>query len=132
MVKMAVSGYERLEPSDVELRRGGVSYTIDTVQALSGPGVQLHFLIGSDSVKLLDRWREIHSLGKLVTFGIISRPSYERFRVPSYLRYRTVPAPSIEISSTEIRARIRRNLSIRYWVPDAVARYIEKKGLYRR
>lgn len=130
MLRLAIRGNDRLEASDFELRRGGVSYTIDTVRALSAPGTKLHFVIGSDSLKLLPKWREVRALAKLVTFGIVTRPSYERLRVPKYLRAERVPAPLLDISSTEIRDRLRRGLSVRYLVPDAVVRYIRAKGLY--
>ena len=131
MVRLALRGNDRLEGSDVELRRGGVSYSIDTIRSLVGTGVALHFIIGSDSLKLLPRWHSIRELARLCTFGIVTRPTFERLRVPKYIQYRRIPSPLLEISSTEIRDRVRRGLSIRYLVPDAVANYVRRKGLYR-
>jgi nicotinate-nucleotide adenylyltransferase len=131
MVRLGARGNARLDVSDFELRRQGVSYTIETIRSLRKPGVEIFFLIGSDSLRTLPNWREIRELSKLVTFGIFARPASERLRVPTYIVYRKIDAPLLDISSTEIRARVRAGLSIRYLVPDAVERFIRRKGLYR-
>ncbi|MBI2901885.1 MAG: nicotinate (nicotinamide) nucleotide adenylyltransferase [Planctomycetes bacterium] len=130
MVRLAIRGDDRLDASDIELRRGGVSYTVDTMRALAASGRKLHFVIGSDSLEKIEEWKEIRELARLVTFGIVTRPSYEGLRVPKYIVYRRVAAPLVDISSTEIRERVRRRRSVRYLVPDAVDRYIRRKGLY--
>lgn len=131
MVKLAARGNPRLEVSDLEIRRGGLSYTIDTIRSIRKPGMRIFWLIGSDSIRTLPKWREIRELARQVTFGIFARPASRGLRVPTYIVYREIRAPLLEISSTEIRDRVRRGLSIRYLVPDAVGRYIQKKGLYR-
>jgi nicotinate-nucleotide adenylyltransferase len=131
MVSAAIRGNNRLAASDMELRRGDVSYSIDTVRALARPGRKIFWILGEDAAALLPQWRSIRDLAALCTFGIASRPHSARLRVPKYIEYRRVPAPLLEISGSEIRDRVRKGLSIRYLVPDGVEQYIRRKGLYR-
>ena len=106
MVCAACAPYPVLEPCDIELARGGVSYTIDTVRAFRGtyPGAALYFIIGEDSLAGLPYWKDWDELQRLATF---------------------VPYPRTQESSTEIRRRIAAGEDIASLVPPKVAELIE-------
>ncbi len=128
MVKLAVRSHPNLCGCDLELRRGGVSYTLDTIQAVhrEHPRARLFFIMGSDMLRV--PWRGLPTLRRLCTFLAAERPDGAAKRWPGV---RTINMPTLAISSSEIRARVRRGESIRYWVPDAVAAYIHRHRLYR-
>lgn len=129
MVRAALRADPLFEASDLEIRRGGTSYTIDTLRALrkSRPGKPV-LILGADAARLLPQWRSIDEVKRLATFVLVARPGHRPGRgMPKQY----IEVPLLEISSTGIRERVRRGLSIRYLVPDAVDRYIRRKGLYR-
>ncbi len=131
MVRAAVRGNPLLSASDAETRRGGTSYTIDTLKAIRErhPG-GIYLILGADAARLLPQWRSIDEVKRLATLVTVARPGHSPG--PKMPKHLTVEVPLLEISSSEIRARARRGLSIRYLVPDAVERYIRRKKLYRR
>ena len=131
MLKAALRGNPVFAASDVEIRRGGTSYTIDTLRALGKRHRNgLHLIVGADAARLLPQWRSIGEVKRLATIVIVARPGDSTApKMPKDPI--VVPVPLLEISSTEIRERVRRGLSIRYMVPDAVERYVHRKGLYR-
>ena len=143
MVRLAISGNPFFEASDIELRRGGVSYTIDTIRTLreQHPGDEFYFVIGADSVPELPSWYKTAELVDLCTFLIGDRPGHavrweplERILPPhkvTALRGNVFHTVLIGVSSTEIRARVRQNRTIRYLVPERVQEYIGKHGLYK-
>ena len=108
LVRLAFNGIAKVVVDDRELKRGGVSYAIDTVReiAAENPGAELFFIIGEDSVEGLPRWKDWETLKTLCTFK-----SFER-------------TPE---SSTEIRERLAKGESLDGLVPEAVAKFIEKK-----
>jgi len=145
MARLAVGDEPDLEVSDVEIRRGGPSYTILTVEAYRQtvtPGQTLYWLIGSDTLTELHTWhraRELVSKCRIVT---AVRPGFETPDLsvleptlsPEQVRQLQADillAPRIDISATAVRRRIASGHSIRYLVPDAVREYIERCGLYR-
>ena len=138
MVRCAVQGNPHFDVSDVEVRRGDVSYTIDTLRHLRGtlpgtvPGDELFLLMGSDSLAAFPEWREAAEIAKLAPLLVFRRPGETETLPAEWLRplVRFAEAPRLEISATAIRDRCRRRLSIRYLVPDAVRAYIEKHDLY--
>lgn len=113
MVRAAVRGNARLGVSDIELKRGGVSYTVDTITHFkkAHPSAEMFFIIGGDNVQGLPRWKGIEALKKSVRFIVIERDWFD-------------------VSSTLIRARLARRKSIRYLTPDSVIRYINQHRLY--
>jgi nicotinate-nucleotide adenylyltransferase len=129
MLRLALRGNRRFEASDLELRRGGVSYTIDTLRELRRrTRAKLYWILGADAARLLPRWKAIDDVRRLAAFIIVSRPGdRDPGRMP---KDHILKAPLLEISSSEIRGRARRGLSIRYLLPDPVDRYIRRKGLY--
>jgi len=130
MLRLALRGTPLFEASDLELRRGGVSYTVDTLRELRRrTDARLFWILGTDAARLLPRWKSIDEVRRLASFIIVSRPGDRVVRkMPKDLIIR---APLLELSSSEIRERVRRGLSIRYMLPDAVERYLRRKGLYR-
>ncbi len=144
MIALAARGNTKFRASDIELARGGVSYTVDTIEQLRGvygPRVKIWFVIGADSLNELPTWRDYRKLLALCTIVTAARPGFDlemwrgdgalsREEV-ARLRAHILPAPLIGISSSEIRRRRREGLSIRHLVPAAVERYIVEHGLYR-
>jgi len=130
MLRLAVQGNPRFEACDLEIRRGGVSYTVDTLRELRRrTAARLFWILGADAARLLPRWKSIEEVRRLTSFVIVTRPGD---RVPPKMpKDHIIKAPLLEISSSEIRERVRRGLSVRYLLPDSVERYVRRKGLYR-
>jgi nicotinate-nucleotide adenylyltransferase len=122
---------------DLELRRPPPSYTIDTVRALRSRGWdEVHWLIGADQVATLPNWHESLSLLNEAMILIVQRPGYkiDWDKLPELyrrLQENVVEAPLLEISSSDIRRRVREGKPIAGLVADAVADYIHARGLYR-
>jgi nicotinate-nucleotide adenylyltransferase len=133
MLRLALRGQGAFTLNDLELRRGGASYSIDTVTALRQrqPGAMFYFIIGADSLGKLDQWKEIGRLATLCTFVVVARPGCEPVPLPRGVRCRFVRGHACEIASRDIRARLSQGRGIRYLVPDAVLRYIERHKLYQ-
>ena len=130
MAELAIETNPDFEIEDIELKRGGVSYTYDTMKELTlrNPETEYYFIIGGDMVEYLPKWHRIADLIKLVKFVGVERPGY---RHRSEYPIVWVDVPHIEISSSMIREKIRHDCSIKYLVPDAVEEYIREEGLYR-
>jgi nicotinate-nucleotide adenylyltransferase len=143
MAALATSGDPRLILSDVELKRGEISYTVDTLEELARqfPGSALEWIIGDDNLDLLMQWRNLDRILELANFVVLRRHGKD---VPATLaklvtktgarprsgRVVLVPSPVVNVSSTEIRERCRRGESIGGMVAPVVEEYIEKYGLY--
>ena len=126
MLRLAIQGESRFSVDTLEIERGGISYSIDTVKLFRArdPAAELFFLVGEDNAERLEEWHRFEELKKLVQFVVLSRS--EGFQSPEY----PVVQRRIEISSTEIRNRVANQESITYLVPESVVRYIEKHQLY--
>ena len=129
MVRAAIMGNRQFDIELSEVLRGGKSYTYDTMAALkeAHPNVEYYFIIGGDDVAYLPTWHRIDELLELVHFVGVHRKGQ-----PTETDYPVewVEMPQLEISSTDIRQRIAEHRSVRYMVPDMVAAYIFKEGLY--
>jgi len=143
MVEAALEGDFRFEALDIEIKRGGVSYAVETVAQLRERyrDADLLFIIGSDTLPELHLWKDIRTLLTLCRFACFLRPGFDvQSFLPEDLRLepalaRTVlenltAARQIDISSTEIRYRIAEGLNIRYLVPREVEMYIAEHRLY--
>jgi nicotinate-nucleotide adenylyltransferase len=135
MLKLAIAGNERFAVDDLEIRRGGKSYSVDTLTELQTrePKVDFHFIIGGDSLNELHLWREAERLARLCRFIVFVRPGFtaKPSRRLKGLRYQLLSTHPCEIASREIRSRVAHGQSIRYLVPEPVRRYIERQQLYR-
>lgn len=135
MVRLAIQGNERFAFSDVEIVRGGVSYTVDTLQELcrTHPRDHFHLLIGLDNLPEFHSWKDPQRILELADVVVMSRPDFTPHSVdPAIVReVTTCTVPEIGISSREIRRRVKEGKSIRYLVPPDVEGYIRKRGLYR-
>lgn len=122
MIRLAIEGEGRFSVDDRELKREGYSYAIDTVRSLMGdyPGIRFVYLIGADNVDSLSRWKDISELLNLVDFAVFERADHvdsEGIKFPLVRR-------RVDISSTEIRERLAKGHSIRYFVSLPVYDYL--------
>lgn len=129
MVRLSIAGNPLFELEDCELKRGGKSYTFDTMKELTAknPDTDYYFIIGGDMVEYLPKWYRIDELVTIVNFVGIARPGY-----PKVSQYPIiwVDAPEVAISSTQLRKMVKNRQSIRYLVKEEVEQYIAGEGLY--
>ena len=141
LCRLAAAGDERLEVCDLEVARGGPSYTVETLRELRErlAGDDLTFILGGDTALALPSWREPEEVLGLATLAVAERSGAPRGEVAARLE-QAFPGlaslvhfdmPRIDISSSEIRRRVAEGRPIRYLVPDAVLERIERNGLYR-
>lgn len=132
LLRLALAGKDWCEIDEQEIRRGGVSYTIDTVRdyARRFPQAQLFYLIGADHVPQLPKWREAVELARSVEFVVIPRPGQPETPFPAPFRGRSLVGFPLGVSSSQIRARVKAGLSIDHLVPAAVAEAIRNNRLY--
>ena len=141
LCEAAVEGNERLAVSRIELERPGASYSVDTLRALQArdPEHQLTFIVGGDMARSFPSWREPEAVLELAELGVAEREEVRRAAVEEALsglrgapdRVRFFAMPRLDVSSSQIRARVAAGAPIRYLVPDAVAERIARGGLYR-
>lgn len=135
MTLLAGASHPQFFVSDLELKRAGPSYTVDTVEALKRerPEDELYYLLGVDAYAEIASWHRPKDLVERVRMVALPRPGYNlRALEPYYLERVTVlETPRWEVSSTAIRQRLRQGKSVRYLVPEAAAAYLAKHGLYR-
>jgi nicotinate-nucleotide adenylyltransferase len=131
---------ERFEVSDVEARRDGMSYTVDTLGLLRSemPDSELFLIVGADVAVGFPRWREPEQVLSMATLAIAGRPGTDRAAIEKALagvdggeRAAFFDMPEIGVSSTMIRERVRSGVPTRYLTPDAVREYVDRHGLYR-
>jgi nicotinate-nucleotide adenylyltransferase len=152
MVRRAVAGHRGFEVSDIELRRRGPSFTVDTVEALAGGGDELFLLVGSETFLDLLSWRQPRRIVELTRLVVVPRTGSafdpesaaaqkvlrevgaERFVGPddavTPATVVVVRASSLPISSSDLRARARQGRSLDYRAPETVVAYIREHGLY--
>jgi nicotinate-nucleotide adenylyltransferase len=135
MLRAAIEWDKRFEISDVELRRGGVSYTIDSVRHFRAmfPDDELYWIIGGDQLPRINLWKDIEELARIIEFIFLERPGHPAKPTPDVpgLRLHRCDGHLIEISSSELRDRVRRGLSLHYFCPQKVINHIEARQLYR-
>ena len=144
MLQLATGGHPAFEVSTIEIDRGGVTYTYETLEAIHAerPDDELFFLMGADSLRDLPTWRRPERICQLAIPVAVARPGapppkFEALaplvspqRLAEIRRF-SVRTPQLELSSTEIRRRTAAGQSIRFQTPAAVEKYIESQRLYR-
>ncbi|MGH2835247.1 MAG: nicotinate-nucleotide adenylyltransferase [Solirubrobacteraceae bacterium] len=139
LCRLAVADDPRFEVSDLEVRRQGLSYTVDTLAALSSsvPDRELFLIVGGDVAAGLPTWHEPERVLALATLAVAKRRGTPQESIDSALaglqggeRTEFFRMPGIEVSSTEVRHRVQMQEPIKYLVPDAVASYIDEHRLY--
>jgi nicotinate-nucleotide adenylyltransferase len=140
MARIATAGHLQFEVSDIEARRPGPHYSVDTMRIIreQRPDDELFFLIGADSLADLPTWRAPAEIARLATIVVVNRPGLEEVNpdaLPNFgpdchpLQFVTIPP--IGIASQDIRRRLAEGRTIRYLVPHAVSAYIDAHDLYR-
>ncbi len=132
LLRLALAGCCRYEIDEQELRRGGVSYTIETLRDYRRrfPQAELFYLIGADNTTKLNEWREADGLAKLAEFVALPRPGGTAANFPPPFRGQTLKGFPLGVSSSEIRARVKAGLPIDQFVPPPVAEAIHGAKLY--
>jgi nicotinate-nucleotide adenylyltransferase len=136
MVQACFRHMPRVEVDPVEIRRGGLSYMVDTVEDVlrRWPTAQIHLLVGSDVVPTLPRWKESARLLGLVRLVVLHRDTAGSVAAEQEIHgaqsVRWLSTRRVDVSSTEIRARVRAGRSLQGFVPESVATYIASTGLY--
>lgn len=142
MCRLAFEGIEGVIVSDLEMRREGKSYTVDTLRQLYDPEGRLFLLMGTDMLMTLDKWREPDEIFRLCYPVYVRRESDGDLdeaiveKIASYQQkygkvVRRIVTPAIELSSTDVRSAVAEEFPIEGAVPPAVAAYIRDRGLYR-
>ncbi|HEY2585783.1 MAG TPA: nicotinate-nucleotide adenylyltransferase [Tepidisphaeraceae bacterium] len=137
MCRLAVTSDPIFEVNDIELKRLGASYTIDTVQELVRlTGTKPYWLIGADMLLYLPKWHRATELVEQTNFVVMARPGWNldwQTLPPEFrpLQHSVVEAPMIDIRATDLRQRVASGRSIDYFTPPAVCAYIRDRGLYR-
>lgn len=131
MVRAAVADAEGLEASDVEISRGGLSYTADTLSALRSeePGAELFVILGNDAAAGFATWDRHDEVAMLAHLVVVDRPGTPT-PIDDGFTWTRIDIPELEISSTELRQRVAGGRSVRYLTPDAVVTCISERGLY--
>lgn len=129
MTRLAVEGDARFMVDALEIERGGLSFTVDTLRAVRGrhADAAMFLLLGMDAASQLSSWKEPEAIATLAEVVVLTRGGDA---VPLAPQVRIIATRRVDISSTEIRARVQSGRSIRGFVTDAVAAYIAAHGLY--
>jgi nicotinate-nucleotide adenylyltransferase len=132
LLRLALAGKTNYEVDELEIQRGGVSYTVDTLReyARRFPSAEIFYLIGADNVSRLNEWHEAAELARLAEFVAVPRPGGEAAVFPPRFRGRMLKGFLFEVSSSQIQARIKAGLTIENLVPPAVAEEILNARLY--
>jgi len=132
MVAAAVADHAGLEASDIEIRRGGPSYTADTLEELSAasPDDVLHVVLGWDAAVGLPSWERVDRVRELAEIVVVDRPGGQA-QLPEGFRWTRVVIPQLDVSSTDVRDRLADGRPVDYLLPDRVVECLRERRLYR-
>jgi len=138
LVCEAIKDYDGFYPLDFEIKKGGISYTADTLKELKGifKEDELYFIIGGDSLRDFDKWRRPEEIVRYCTLIVYPRTGIDINEKAGILRnklgarIKTIDSPEMEISSTEIRKRIGDNKNVSFFIPEKVMDIIKKEKIY--
>lgn len=142
MVRLAIAGNAHFTADAMEIERSGDTYTFETLEALKAaePETAVTFIVGADSLDYMERWKNPERIFRCCSVAAVPRPGFSGIQLTEkkqelerqfHGRIEIVPAPLIGISSTELRQRLAAGKSVRYLIPESVAEYIARHGLYR-
>lgn len=133
MVEAAVGSVEGLEASRIEIDRGGMSYTADTLRALMDeqPDRELFVILGSDAAGALPTWERADEVRTLATIVVVERPGTREAEPPAGWSWVQVEVPRLEVSSTDLRARVADGRPLDYLLTPDVIAAVERRGLYQ-
>jgi len=142
MTLLAINNNKHYFLSDIELKREGISFTVDTIKHLKSifSGAELYFIMGSDSLLQIEKWKDYEELLSLCNFIVAKRPNYDDEQLKRKVDnlnslYKSsiyiVEGPVLDVSSSDIRNKVQRGESITYLVPNPVEEYIYKHELYK-
>ncbi|MDO5301319.1 MAG: nicotinate-nucleotide adenylyltransferase [Tissierellia bacterium] len=146
MVRLSIDDNPHFTISDIEIRNPHITYSVDTLGLLHEAypqGTQFYFLLGSDIILDLKKWKKFDELAALTDFVVTLRPGFEKITMEEIetearllgeqfgAKVTILHAPRYEISSTDLRSRLREKKSVKYLIPDSVIDYIEEMELYR-
>jgi len=133
MLRLAIAGNKRFKASDIEIKRRGRSYSVETLRQVRkryGDSTEIFFITGSDSLQELDKWKDLRGILRLCSFVVVKRPSFPiKSLSPTFIALRI---DAKDISSTGIRNRVREGSAINKMVPKKVRDYIKRHKLYQR
>lgn len=134
MTQLAILGNPDFEISDLDVKRPGPTYTVDTLRDLSAehPNADLYFITGADAISQIQTWKDVDQIWGLARFVGVSRPGHD-LEVPKSPQgaISLLEIPALAISSTDIRGRVKAGKPIDYLLPDSVIGYIEEHNLYQ-
>lgn len=132
MVDLAIAGDPRFTSSDIEIKRPGATYAIDTVRQLlqENPTHEYFWIVGADALVAMPTWHEFSELLKILTIVAVNRNGVSQVKVD--FDYKYIEIPEFQISSTQIRQRVSENNSIKYLVPPTVEKFIKELGIYTK
>lgn len=132
IVEAAVEGLPGIEASDIEIVRGGPSYTIDTVEELraKSPSAEMFLVVGADVAGQLGTWNNSSELSRQVTLVVVDRGGMERGPSPRGWEVVRLRIPALEISSSDLRERLANDRPVEFLIPAPAIRCIRKRGLY--
>ncbi len=133
MLKLALEGRKGFALSDVEIKRRGKSYTVDTIKFFRrkyGNTARIFFITGSDSLRIIDKWKRLTDMTKICEFVVIKRPGFSLKKTRKAFTVMDIHAK--DISSSEIRKKAAKGETLKGLLPVKVARYIKKHRLYNR
>ena len=133
MVNLAIQDTEKIKSSDIEFRLNQPSYTVDTLTHLRAryPNKEFVLIMGSDNLVSLKKWKNYEIILRDYTILVYPRPGYHDEEIAQHPSITITDTPLMELSSTFIRKSIACDKNIKFFVPDAVAQFIDSKGLYR-
>ena len=132
LLRLALAGHPEFEIDETELRRGGISFTIDTVREMRdrNPGAELFYLVGADHVAALPKWKSADELAGLIQFVVVPRPGLSPTEWPAPFRGVALRGFPLGVSSSQVRARVKAGKPVDLLVPPAVAEAIANNRLY--
>ena len=132
MIRLATKDEPKFEVSDCELKRKGISYTVETLRAFRAQYPKPHelfFITGGDWGKSLNQWKDIDTIFSLAHFVVAKRPGFDTKNLPS--KVELLDFIPLDISSTEVRNRLKKGMPVGLLIPTSLGDYIQKQNLYR-